>query len=165
MKKYLLNPVSMAVSGLLLGFVSRLLDIYTQNLANIFSELSVWILLGVLISVFSDTRKAAMMNIFPFCVGMLITYYLTAVLTKGVYNMSFIIGWTVFSLFCPIFAFFTWMTKEKGVWPKIISAGILAATLLASVVLFDGPRIYDIVILLLLAYLLFAAKIRRPGRG
>ncbi len=31
MKKLILNPISMFVSGLLLGVVSRLLDIYTQN--------------------------------------------------------------------------------------------------------------------------------------
>lgn len=36
MKKTILNPMGMFLLGLLLGVASRLLDIYTQNLGNIF---------------------------------------------------------------------------------------------------------------------------------
>ena len=83
--------------GLLLGIVSRLFDIYCPLLGEIFSQMSVWILLGTLIAVYSSTKKAAMLNIFPFCLGMLLTYYAMAMLTHGVYGRSFIIGWTVFA--------------------------------------------------------------------
>lgn len=38
-KNIILNPLSMFVVGLLLGVLSRILDIYTQNLGNIFSEM------------------------------------------------------------------------------------------------------------------------------
>lgn len=109
----ILKPHWMFFIGLILGIISRLLDIYTQNLGEIFSQISIWILLGTLISIYSKTKKMAMLNIFPFCIGMLITYYVVAELTHGVYNTSFIIGWTTFALFSPIFAYFTWMTKEK----------------------------------------------------
>ena len=71
----ILNPISMFFIGLLLGIVSRLLDIY------------------------SDSKKKAMINILPFCIGMLITYYFVAFITKGVYSTSFIIGWTVVCYF------------------------------------------------------------------
>lgn len=59
--------------GLILGIVSRLLDIYTENLGNIFSQMAIWILFGVLISIYSSSKKRAMLNILPFCVGMLMT--------------------------------------------------------------------------------------------
>ena len=72
--KKILNPFMMFIIGLILGVISRLLDIYTQNLGNIFSELAIWILFGVLISINSETKKKAMLNIFPFCIGMLLTY-------------------------------------------------------------------------------------------
>ena len=36
LKKTILNPMGMFLLGLLLGVASRLLDIYTQNLGNIF---------------------------------------------------------------------------------------------------------------------------------
>ena len=161
MKKMILNPISMFFIGLLLGVVSRLLDIYTQNLGNIFSQVAVWILFGVLISIYSSSKKQAMFNILPFCIGMLITYYYVAFVTKGVYSTVFIVGWTVFAILSPIMAYFTWMTKEKGVFPKIISIGIILMSLLSSVLLFDRIRFYGIIINGIMIYFLFAKKIER----
>ena len=147
--------------GLILGIVSRLLDIYTQNLGNILSQMAIWILFGVLISIYSSSKRQAMLNILPFCIGMLITYYFVAFVTKGVYSTAFIIGWTVFALLSPIMAYFTWITKEKGVFPKIISIGIILLSLSSSVILFDRIRFYDIIINVITAYFLFVRKIKR----
>ena len=161
MRNKILNPVSMFIVGLLLGIISRLLDIYTTNLGEILSQMAIWILFGVLISIYSKTKKKAMINIFPFCIGMLITYYVVAFLTKGVYSSTYIIGWTVFALLSPVFAYFTWMTKEKGIFPKIISIGIIIVSILSSILLFDRLRIYDLIIDALLVYYLFFKKIVR----
>lgn len=157
--KKILKPHWMFCIGLILGIISRLLDIYTQNLGEIFSQMAIWILLGTLISIYSKTKKMAMMNIFPFCIGMLITYYIVAIITHGVYSRSFIIGWTIFALCSPIFAFFTWMAKEKGIIPKIISIGIIIVCVLSSIILFDKLRIYDFLIDGLLIYYLFIKKV------
>lgn len=161
MKKYLLNPISMFIVGLLLGVTSRLLDIYTTNLGNIFSGIAIWILFGVIISIFSKSKKQAMLNIFPFCIGMLITYYLVACITKGVYSKIYIIGWTIFAFCSPILAFFTWMTKEKGIFPKIISVGIIFVSVVSTIVLFDKLRVYDFVINGIMVYYLFFKKVER----
>ncbi len=161
MQKKVLNPFSMFVIGLLLGVTSRLLDIYTQNLGNIFSQMAVWILFGILISIYSETKKKAMINILPFCIGMLITYYIVAVVSRGVYSVQFIIAWTIFALICPVLAYFAWMTKEKGVFPKIISCGIVVFSVLTSVVIFDRLRIYDFIIDGILIYILFFKKVKR----
>ncbi|MGN0447747.1 MAG: hypothetical protein ACI4GC_04260 [Acutalibacteraceae bacterium] len=123
--------------------------------------MAIWILFGVLISIYSASKKKAMINILPFCLGMLITYYFVAFITDGVYSATFIIGWTVFALCSPIMAYFTWMTKEKGVFPKIISVGIVCVSLLSSVVLFDRIRFYDIIINGVMIYFLFVKKIER----
>ena len=159
--KKILNPVGMLVIGLLLGVISRLFDIYFQNLGNIFSQMSIWILFGVIISIYSSSKKQAMLNILPFCLGMLITYYFVAFITKGVYSTSYIIGWTAFALLSPIFAYFTWLSKEKGIFPKIISAGIVMVSILSSIILFDRLRIYDFIIDGIMIYLLFIKKIKR----
>ena len=159
--KKILKPHWMFCIGLILGIISRLLDIYTQNLGEIFSQMAIWILLGTLISIYSKTKKMAMMNIFPFCIGMLITYYIVAIITHGVYSRSFIIGWTIFALCSPIFAFFTWMAKEKGIIPKIISIGIIIVCVLSSIIRFDKLRIYDFLIDGLLIYYLFIKKVER----
>ena len=160
-KSKLLNPLSMLATGLLLGAAARLLDIYTENLGEIFSQMAIWILLGTLISIYSPTEKSAMCNIFPFCAGMLITYYATAILTNGVYGRAFIIGWTVFALLSPLMAYFAWMTKERGLFPKIIGAGIVLVSVSSSVLLFDHLRVYDFIIDGLLIYFIFIKRIDR----
>ena len=147
--------------GLILGIMSRLLDIYTENLGEIFSQMAIWILIGTLISIYSKTKKMAMINILTFCIGMLITYYVVAVINHGVYSRIFIMGWTIFALCSPLFAYFTWMTKEKGIIAKIISVGIVLTSVLSSIVLFDRLRIYDFLIDGLLIYYLFFKRVER----
>lgn len=161
MNHKLLKPVPMFCVGLVLGILSRVFDLTTQNLGNVFSQLAIWILLGTLIAIYSHSKKQAMGNILPFCLGMLLTYYATAMLTNGVYSKTFLLGWTVFALLSPIFAYFTWMAKEKGLFPCIIRIGIIAVSVFSSVVLFDGFRIYDCIIDLALVYLLFFKQVRR----
>lgn len=161
MKRKIMNPIVMFTVGLVLGVVSRLLDIYTQNLGEIFSQMAIWILLGTLISVYSETAKKAALNVFPFCVGMLITYYAVAVTTHRVYGTNFIIGWTLFALCSPILAALAWKSKEKGIFPCVVRVGIVAVSALSSVLLFDRLRIYDFVIDGALVYLLFFKKVQR----
>lgn len=161
MRKYILNPLSMLFTGLILGVISRLLDIYTQNLGNIFSQMAIWILFGVLISIYSRTKKQAMLNILPFCIGMLVTYYFAAFVTNGVYSKIYIVGWTVFALLSPILAYFVWMTKERGIFPKIISTGVVLISILSSAILFDRLRFYDFVIDGIMIYFLFFKKVKR----
>ena len=159
--KNLLRPHWMFCVGLILGIMSRLLDIYTENLGEIFSQMAIWILIGTLISIYSKTKKMAMINILTFCIGMLITYYVVAVINHGVYSRIFIMGWTIFALCSPLFAYFTWMTKEKGIIAKIISVGIVLTSVLSSIVLFDRLRIYDFLIDGLLIYYLFFKRVER----
>ena len=164
-RKRLLDPLAMVIIGLCAGVLSRLLDIYTQNLGEIFSQMAVWILFGTLISIYSNTPKKAAENILTFCLGMLIAYYAAAALSHGVYGTAFIIGWTVFALCAPVMAYVTWMTKQKGLLPKIISIGIVAVSVLSSVLLFDGFRIYDLLIDGCLIYALFFADVQRNDAG
>lgn len=161
MKKMIMNPLAMLCFGLLIGLVSRLLDIYTTDLGEIFSQMAIWILLGALISIYSKTAKKAMLNVLTFCLGMLFTYYLTAALSHGVYSIDYIIGWTVFALCSPIMAFFAWYTKESGIFPKIVSVGIIVVSILSSVLLFDRLRIHDLVINGALFFFLFFKRIDR----
>ena len=161
MKNKIYNPVVMFIMGLILGIIARLLDIYTVNMGEVFSQIAIWILLGVIISVNSGTPKKAMINIFLFCIGMLLTYYVVAGISKGVYSSTYIIGWTIFALLSPVLAYFTWMTKNKGIFSKIISIGILLVSVLSSILLFDRLRIYDFIIDGILIYYLFFKKIER----
>lgn len=163
-RSFLLNPLSMLLAGLLLGIAARLFDIYFQNLGEIFSQRAIWILLGIGITIYSPTKNAAMGNIFPFCMGMLATYYVTAAITHGIYSRTFIIGWTLFALASPVMAYFAWMAKEPGAFSKIIAAGIVAVSVMSSVLLFDHLRLYNFVIDGVLIYILFFKKIKRSQK-
>ena len=136
MKNKIFNPIFMFVIGATLGVASKLFDIHTKILGNIFSEFAIWILLGTIISIYSEDKKKAMINVFLFSIGMLITYYLTAHITHSVYGWTFIKGWTIFACISPIFAYFTWMTKEKGILPIIIRIGISGVSIFCSLFLF-----------------------------
>ena len=161
MRKKILNPFSTLCFGLLIGTISRLLDIFTTNLGEIFSQMAIWILLGTLISIYSTTAKKAMVNVLTFCLGMLSTYYLTAALSHGVYSKEFMIGWTAFALCSPVMAYFAWFTKESGIFPQIVRVGIIAVSVLSSILLFDRLRIYDFVMNGVLFYFLFIKKVDR----
>lgn len=148
----------MFIIGLLLGIGVRLLDIYTTNLGNIFSQLAIWILLGVMITFYSNTPKKAMLNVFAFSISMITTYYLSAVITKGIYGKFYIIGWTIFAFLSPVFAYFTWYTRKKGLFPLIIKIGIILVSFLSSIILFERLRVYDFIINGILIYYLFFRK-------
>lgn len=90
--------------------------IYTQNLGNVFSKMAIWILLGTEISIYSGSKKKAMINVFPFCIGMLVTYYFVEMITDDVYFRMTIPRWRIFALCSPIFAHFTRMTKKKALF-------------------------------------------------
>lgn len=161
MRRLLLNPLSMLLCGLILGAAARLMDIYCENLGEIFSQLSIWILIGTLIAVYSPSRKAAALNILPFCLGMLLTYYAVAILTHGVYGRRFIVGWTAFALFSPLLAYFTWQAKEPGKLAVFIRIGIILVSVTANFLMFGGPRVYDLIINAALIYVLFFKNIKR----
>ena len=161
MKRKVMNPFAMLCFGLVIGTTARLLDIFTTNWGEVFSQMAVWILMGTLISIYSRTAKQAMGNVLAFCLGMLVTYYFAAALSHGVYSMVFIIGWTVFALCSPVMAYFVWLTKERGIIAKIMSVGIIAVSILSSILLFDRLRIYDFLIDGMLIYFLFFKKVNR----
>ena len=166
-KNYILHPISKFIIGLVTGIIIKLIDIHFRvqhfgfSLSDVFSELGIWILIGVIISLFSKNKKYAMLNIFLFSIGMLITYYITAEVTNSIYGWTFIKGWSLFACLSPILAYLVTLTKEKGLLSLVIKIGILLVYLITNIIIFGGPRIYDIVFILILIYLLFIKKYKK----
>ena len=158
LSKAILHTAIIACLGLMTGALIKLLDIYTTNLGNIFSQVSVWIFLCTLISVYSNSAIRAAVNVFGFCMGMLLTYYITAEMTASVYSLTFVYGWTIFALFSPLMGFCVWYSKGKSWVSRIISIGIIIVMLVASIVLFDKIRVSDILFAVLTGFILFKIK-------
>lgn len=141
--------------GLIIGAIAKLFDIYTTNLGNVFSQISVWVFICTSISIYSGTAKRAAANVLCFCLGMLLAYYITAEMTSSVYSYIFIYGWTIFALFSPVMGFCVWYAKGKHWISTVISIGIIVTMLIAAIVLFDKLRISDILFTLLTGFILF----------
>ena len=153
--KAILHTAIITCLGLITGALIKLLDIYTTNLGNIFSQVSVWIFICTLISVYSNSALRAAVNVFGFCIGMLLTYYITEEMTARVYSLTFVYGWTIFALFSPLMGFCVWYAKGKSWISKIISIGVIIVMLAASIVLFDKIRISDILFAIITGFILF----------
>lgn len=108
-----------------------------------------------------SNEKAAALNILPFCLGMLATYYAVAILTHGVYGESYIIGWTVFALFSPLLACIAWMAKQPVMPAKLISIGIVFVSFSINFLMFGSPDVFTLILNGILIYFLFFKKIPR----
>ncbi len=148
------HSLLLACMGLLLGAGCKILDIFTTNLGNLFSQMSIWIFLCTLISIYSSTPARAAFNVFLFCAGMLCSYYVTAEVTASVYSRIFVYGWAVFSLFSPLLAMIVWYAKGKGWMANLLASGVIAAILILAFLLFDKIRISDVVIAAATAFFL-----------
>ena len=155
LSKAIIHTTIITCLGLIVGVLIKLLDIYTTNLGNIFSQMSVWIFICTLISVYSNSAVRAAVNVFGFCIGMLLTYYITAEMTASVYSPLIAYGWTIFAFLCPLMGFLVWYAKGKRWVSKMISIGIIIVMLVAAVVLFDKIRISDILFAGLTGFILF----------
>lgn len=164
MKRGLIHTGLLGLLGVFFGAAARLLDIYTQNLGNLFSELSIWVLIGVVIALYSTSPRRAAVHILLFCAGMLAAYYTVAAWTNGVYGAAFIFGWSLFALAAAPLGWIAWHAGERTWTAHLIGAGIVAVELAASAVLFDGPGLADWLIAAATAYLVFFRKPRRRGK-
>ena len=144
--------------GLFIGILAVILDIYTSNLGNIFSQIAVFVLIGVIISLYSEKWYNASLNIFGFCIFMLLSYYLLKYLLNIDIFVEFIIGWSVIALISPILAFIVFQCKSRNAYSFVLRILIIAVSVSSSYLLFDRIRIYDVVINLMLAYILFIRK-------
>lgn len=158
MKKYSLYPLGMLWAGAALGVLSRWADWHTQNIGNLFSQVAIWILLCVWITLASDTERRAMGNVFAFCGGMLFAYYGTAFLWGDAYGTGFVLGWAAVACLSPWLARVIRRTRGNRLLGGVVNVGILGVSVLSSVLLFDRLRMYDFLIDGLLAYRLFSDR-------
>lgn len=87
--------------GIFMGILAKVLDLFTANAANLFSEIPVWVLLGSWIAIRSRTHILAALRVFSFSMAMLGAYYAAAEIAGEHYTESVMIGWTVFAFLTP----------------------------------------------------------------
>ena len=126
-------------AGVILGIISKWLDntalvsnvwwhrlLEMTDLGNFFSELAVWLLLAMIIAVYSSSALQAALNVFLFFAGMCAAYHLYTVLFAGFNPSSYMLIWYGITLLSPLLAVFCWYAKGNGAVPVILDTAIIA---------------------------------------
>ena len=149
--------------GIILGVFSKWLDNMSINdaiwwqhilgiidLRNVFSELAIWLLIALAISVYSSTSLRACLNVFLFFAGMCIRYHLYTIVFAGFNPRKYMMIWYGFTLLSPVLAFVCWYGKGETKVSLIIDILILAVMMSECFVIgfwyFDITRIINVMI-------------------
>ena len=124
--------------GIYFGLFSKFLDYYQGSLPhllqvmdnvldfhNFLGEFAPWILIGVCISIYSQTPIRAAINVFSFFAGFVSSYYIYSYFIAGFFPRSYALIWIAFTIVSPLFAFISWYAKGKGPISLLISSGII----------------------------------------
>ena len=149
--------------GIVLGVFSKWLDntpvndtIWWQHilgildLRNVFSEIAIWLLIALAISVYSRTPLRACLNVFLFFAGMCASYQLYTIVFAGFNPQRYMMIWYGFTILSPILAFICWYGKGATKVSLIIDILILAVMISVCFAIgfwyFDIVRIINVVI-------------------
>ena len=142
--RFILCCAVFVIAGAAAGAVSKLSDAHFELLSDITSGMCVWIFICVVICVFTKSPRRAAAYVFLFCAAMIAAYYLTAVYGDLYFSRSFVKGWSVFTLFTPIFALVEWNVRGKGVLQWVLRVGTVLVMLLCTFVAFYGNLFFDL---------------------
>ena len=161
-----LSALALFLAGGALGALAKWLDVTSTFWGDLFSQMSVWVLLGVLMALASATPARAAVHVLCFCVGMLLAYYWLAQRMQVGYSQTMFAGWLLFALFSPIFAGLVWHVRRGGPLARLLSVGVLLFQGGASLLLFGKLHVTDWVCILLTGWLLFfGARTKCLGRA
>ena len=138
-KRAVITAVLILVAGIVLGIISKLLDdlaldstirwhrlLEMLDLGNFFSDFAPWMLIALVIAVYSPSALHGAINVFVFFAGMCAAYHVYTIIISGFDPSSYMMIWYGITLISPFLAVFCWYTKGKGAVPVIIDIAIIA---------------------------------------
>ena len=131
-----LNSVLILLLGVLLGSFSKFLDCTPSNVLPFFLErldvrnflgrFPFWVLLGVWISVRSNSAVRASLSVFLFFFGMVSSYYLYSWLVAGFFPKRYAMIWIGIAALSPLLAFGCWYAGGTSKVSFALSSIIIA---------------------------------------
>jgi hypothetical protein len=131
-------------AGVLLGIFAKWLDnlaldsnigwhrvIERFDLGNFFSDLAVWLLAALLISMLSSSAFLAARSVFVFFAGMCAAYHVYTILFAGFNPASYMLIWYGITLVSPILAAACWYAGGEGPVSLALDTGIVAVFFLS----------------------------------
>ena len=105
----------MLLTGAAAGALAKWADFSSvQLLGDVFSELPIWILLGLVIARCSGSPGRAAAYAFVFFLAMIPAYYLAAEWMGGVWGITYVYGWAVVACLSPFAAYAVWYAFGRG---------------------------------------------------
>lgn len=127
----------MLLTGAAAGALAKWADFSSvQLLGDVFSELPIWILLGLVIARCSGSPGRAAAYAFVFFLAMIPAYYLAAEWMGGVWGITYVYGWAVWPACPPLRPMLFGMPSAGGWLPNLLSVLAAAAVLLSDAVVF-----------------------------
>ena len=138
-KKQIFITIGILLFGIFMGVFSKFLD-HRQaelqgflqvidsavDLHNFLGEFGPWILIAVLISVYSISPLWSAVRVFLFFAGMVSSYYLYCHYVAGFFPRSYAMIWVGFTFLSPFLAWVCWYARGKGVFAFLLSSGIIS---------------------------------------
>ncbi len=163
LKKKVITSFLVLLLGVVLGVFSKWLDNLSINdtvwwqhiigvldLGNVFSELNIWLLIALAISIFSSTPARAGLNVFLFFLGMTTSYHLYTIHFSGFNPQRYMMIWYGMTLISPILAFICWHIRGRNKISVFISSLIVCVMFILSFNgdfgYFDARRMVDLAI-------------------
>ena len=138
-KRQIAITLGVILLGFLLGILQKWIDgtggsnlpliLQKLDIGNYFGRLAIWILLGTMISMYSESPLRAAINTFFFFLSMLAGYYLYCNYILGFLPRSYMMMWIVIALASFFVAYICWYAKGKGFVAITISSVIIGVLL------------------------------------
>ena len=138
-KRRIAITLGVILLGLLLGVLQKWLDgagssilpaiLQQLDVGNYFGRLAIWILLGTIISVYSESPLRAAINTFFFFLSMLAGYYLYCNYILGFLPRTYMMMWIVIAFGSFFMEYICWYAKGKGFIAITISSMIIGVLL------------------------------------
>lgn len=145
------------LAGLALGALSKWADYRSMFLADLTSGMALWVLLATAAALGSRSSWRAGLHVLLLLGGMVCAYYLTAEWMGVPWSRLFVIGWGLLAAVSPVFGFFVWYARGRGLHAWLLSLGVLGFQVLAALVFPGG--VTDAAVIPATAVLLLRDKI------
>ena len=142
-KSQIVITLGVILLGFLLGTLQKWIDgtggsnlpliLQQLDIGNYFGRLAIWILLGTIISVYSESPVRAGINTFVFFISMLAGYYLYCNFVLGFLPKAYMMMWLLFAFASFFMAYFCWYAKGEGIIAILISSVIIGVLLAQTI--------------------------------